>query len=152
MPGILKPDNSDIPTIILRSLKGTLTGICITAVLALILPAVILRFDDPDSITAPLAYVTLALGALSCGIAVRKHGAVPSLISGVGFVICLWLVSAASGTDGGGIGLLWKLIGYACCIGISVLGGTVGKGKKRHPGEGKKSPAALLRRQLDRRQ
>ena len=147
-----KTDESEIKELILPSLLGTVVGVLTSAALALILPLVLSRLKDPAGFIAPLALVSLYIGALTSGVAVRRHGAVSALISGGGFVLCLWLLSFAAKTDGDSTGLAMKLLGYALCIAVSLLGATVGKSSKSRSGEGKKSPTARLRKQLGRRQ
>ena len=144
LSGKQKTDESGLWELLKPSLIGTLSGILTSAAWALIMPLVLARLKDPDSFIAPAALAALYIGALVSGIAVRRHGAVSALISGGGFVLCLWLLSFTL-SGGESVGFIMKLLGYALCIAVSLLGAAVGKGRRSHIGEGKKSPTTRLR-------
>jgi len=146
-----KTDESGLWELLKPSLLGSLAGIITSAAMALILPLVLVKLKDPDSLIAPLAIVSLYTGAFVCGAAVRRYGALSALISGGGFVLCMWLLSLTQG-NGEPLGFALKLLGYICCIAVSLLGAVVLKRKQSRVGEGKKSPTARLRKQLGKRQ
>ncbi len=146
-----KTDESGFWHMTLPALIGTLSGLITSAALALVLPLILVRLKDPDSFITPLAAVSLFAGAFVCGIAVRRHGALSALISGGGFVLCLWLASLTQSSSEP-MGIAVKLLGYALCIVASVIGATIGKRRKSYVGEGKRSPTAKLRKQLVKRQ
>ena len=147
-----KTDESGLPKLIARSLLSSLVGIVISAALALILSAVLVKLKDPASYITPLAYAALFIGCLSCGFAVRKLGTLASLISGIGYVLCLWLASMLlKDVNSEPVGLISKLLAYTVCVAVTFLGAMLGKRRKNHVRDGKNSPTASLRRQLGRR-
>lgn len=148
-----KTDESGLPKLIARALIGSLAGLCVSALLALILSAILVNAKDPGSLITPLAYGVLLIGSLSCGIAVRRLPKLAAVVSGVGYVLCLWLTSLlVSAGDADSSGLALKLAGYSLCVVISFLGAVMGKRKGKRIKEGKNSPTAALRRQLGKRQ
>ena len=147
-----RDESRDIGALLAASLKGMLFGIAAALLLSLALTAAALAFADPNSVIGAFAYTALGIGAMICGLAAVRadlsHSLTAALIGGGGYVLVLWLVSLIMRNGGETVPLLWTLIAYAACVIASLIGGLLSRGRRVHIGEGKKSPAALVRRRL----
>lgn len=134
-------------------LKGILTGIGITAVLTLLLSAVITPAKDPDRLIGWMAVGALLSGAFACGLAGtradRGHSPLTGLVSGLLYVLLLWLLSLPFREEAGAV--LTTILRYAGCAAAALAGGFAGRGARRSVGGGKNSPTAAIRRQLRRK-
>ncbi len=136
------------------ALKGMVVGVLVTLVLSLIFTAIALAFDDPKSVVDLLSYATLAISALFVGIIAVKsdgeHRVTASLIGGIMYVILLFIISLFMSGEGVPSPILRVLV-WALSIGVCILGGAIGKGRRTRVGDGKNSPTELARRKLAKR-
>ncbi len=136
------------------ALKGMVVGVLVTLVLSLIFTAIALAFDDPKSVVDLLSYAALAISALFVGIIAVKsdgeHRVTASLIGGIMYVILLFIISLFMSGEGVPSPIL-RAVAWALSIGVCMLGGLMGKGRRVRVGEGKNSPTELARRKLAKR-
>lgn len=149
-------ESAELKGMFLASLRGTLVAVGLTVLLAIIMTAVALMTKDPDSIIGIFAYAALVIASLLGGITSIKAdteqrlGA--SLLSGVGYVLIIWLLSLFFRADTlEPVSPLWAIIGYIGCIALSLVGGVIVRPKQTRIKEGKNNVTAKLRRQLGKR-
>ncbi len=138
------------------ALRGMLIGIGTAAALALILSAVALAQEDPDSVIGMFAYASLFAGAFVCGLASMKsdceHGMISPLVGGAGYVLVLWLISLFfRGNAENAVPPLGMALGYLGCLAVALAGGLIGRPRRGRIDSAKKNPTALVRKQLGRR-
>ena len=139
----------------LSALKGLVVGIVIVALLALILSAIALRADNPSGLVSIFAIITLCVGAVSVGFAAARWCPANALLSGIvggaAYIMLIWLLSLFLRGEEGGYPLWFTAAGYVGSLVCSLVGAQVAKPKRQSAGEGRNSPAAKARRQLQRR-
>lgn len=138
-------------SVLVSGALGMAGGILISLLLSLILCGVALTFGDPRSAIDTFAYAVLALGSVCAGVAAMRtdenRSYVSSLIAGVMYVLILFIISLFMRGDGAYSPLL-RTVFFALMIGMSMLGGAIGKGKRVRVGGSKNSPSAQMRRRL----
>ncbi len=136
-------------------LRGTLFGVIAAFLSALVFTFVALMNEDPDKLTSGLAYAALLIGALTSGITSAKAGMNPilaSALSGGGYSLIVWLASIPFRVDGEpGISPIVSLLIYLGCVALSAVCGLVFRRRPAKLTSIKKSPAAMVRKQLGRR-
>ena len=141
----------ELASALVSGVLGTAGGLLISLLLSLILCGIALTFGDPRSAIDVFAYAVLALGSAGAGvIAMRRdenRSYVSSLIAGVMYVLILFIISLFMRGDSAYSPLIRTLI-FAIMIGMSMLGGAIGKGRRARVRGGKKSPGAEMRRRL----
>lgn len=141
--------------VIFGILKGILLGVLTAAVSAFVFTFVALMNEDPDKLVTPLAYVALAVGTLTAGIAVPKRDMSPivaAALSGGGYALVMWLASLPYRAGGEpGISPIISLLLYLGCVVLSVIGGLVFRKRTTKVTSLRKSPAAAVRKQLGHR-
>ncbi len=159
MANTKKKDESAVVAELPRAaLKGVLLGIALAALLMLVISALLLTATDPEPLIGWLSAATLLIGAFACGIssvrADSSRSALTGFVSGALYVLVMWLISLFfRGNESEPISSLGLAIGYAACVAASFVGGLLARGsnsKRMRPREGKHSPTALARRQLER--
>lgn len=150
-----RDESCGIGELLLASLKGTLLGIAVLIGLSLIMTAVSLGLGDPMSALNVLAYAALGIGAFACGMASFKwdsqQSLLTSVIGGAMYVLILWLISLFIPRTGESMPAVWTAVAYAACVIVSLIGGLMAKPRRERFGEGRKSPAAVMRKQLGKR-
>ncbi len=138
--------------VLMAGVKGMVVGIISTLVLVAVFTGVSLVFGEPRKIADMLSYVALLLAALGVGISAVRfdggHRLTSALVGGCMYALLMLAVSLFISTDGGAAAMLLKLGVWAAFVGVCVLGGVIGKGRRVRIGEGKNSPTALARRRL----
>lgn len=139
----------------LSALKGLVVGIVIVALLALILSAIALRAENPSGLVSIFAIITLCVGAVSVGFAAARwcpaNAVLSGIVGGAAYIVLIWLISLFLRGEEGGYPLWFTAAGYAGSLLCSLVGAQVAKPKRQSAGEGRNSPAAKARRQLQRR-
>lgn len=150
-----RDESFTIGTLLFASLKGALLGIAVLLGMSIIMTAVSLGFADPMSAVNVLSYMALGIGALVCGIAALKWDAEQSLlasvIGGAMYVLILWIVSLFVPRGEVSMPAVWTAVAYAACVIVSLVGGLVARPRRERFGEGRKSPTAVMRKQLGKR-
>ena len=151
-----KDESAELKGMFFASLRGALIAVALTVLLAIIMTAVALMTKDPDNIIGIFAYATLVISSLLGGITSIKAdteqrlGA--SLLSGVGYVLVIWLLSLFFRADTlEPVSPLWATVGYIGCIALSLVGGIIARPKQTRIKDGKNNVTARLRRQLSKR-
>lgn len=89
-------ETSPAASVLICGVKGLAVGVILAAVLLFLFTAVAYSATDPDSLTAPLGYVSLYLSAISAGIAAarfsRETGGMAALAGGAAGVMLLFAV------------------------------------------------------------
>ncbi len=137
------------------ALRASLIGTFAAVLLALIFSAAALAMTDPDKLVGVFGYAALFWGAALTGIVSVKldsgRSLLAALVGGVGYVLILWLISLffRAAAENAVSPLIMALM-YAGCIAVSMLGGLMGRGKKRKIGASKNNPTDIVRKQLGR--
>lgn len=136
-------------------LKGSLFGVLSAFLSALIFTLVALMNEDPEKLAQGLAYASLAIGALVAGVASEKevgNPALASFLSGVGYVLVVWLASIPFRVGGElGISPVASLLIYLGCAAVSALFGFLFRRRPAKLASMRRSPAAAVRKQLGNR-
>lgn len=150
---MLKSDTKSelmLGSMLMSGLKGMIFGVLLALVLSLVFTAISLAFGDPRAAADLLSYVVLGASSLCVGIvAVRsdsEHRLTSALIGGIMYVLLLFVISLFMSADG--TSPILRTIVWMLSIGICLLGGVIGRGRRVRVGEGKNSPTALARRRL----
>ncbi len=138
------------------ALRASLIGTFAAVLLALIFSAAALAMTDPDKLVGAFGYAALFLGAVISGIVSVKldsgRGLLTSLVGGAGYVLILWLISLFfRAAAENAVSPLAMVLIYIGCAAVSVVGGFMGRGKKRKIGASKNNPTDIVRKQLGRR-
>lgn len=145
-------ESSVLVDILFPSLKAVGLALGVMLVLAALFSGISLAFGDPDGVAAILAYVTLALSALLCGvfgmISDKERRIVVPLISGALYVLVLIILSLFVHTDEAGMPILLRALVYAACVILSFLGGILAGRRRNASGRSTKNPAALMRKRI----
>lgn len=130
---------------------GMAGGILASLLLSLVFCGVALTFGDPRGAVDTFAYAVLALGSVACGVVAMRtdenRSYVSSLVAGVMYVLVLFIISLFMRGTGTFSPLLRTVI-FALMIGMSMLGGAIGKSRRARVVGGKNSPGAQMRRRL----
>ena len=123
-----------------KSLLVGLGAACIvTALLAVMMPLILVNQDDPNTLVAPAALVIAALGGFTAGFAGAKvkkqNGLAAAMVDGVIFLIVLCLLSYCFENAGGSdAGILYKIGVAVILLAGAFLGGKLGAARKRRHG------------------
>ncbi len=141
-----------VGAVLMSGFKGMIVGIISTLVLAAVFTGVSLAFGEPRRVADLLSYAALVLTALGVGISAvrfdREHRLTSALVGGCMYALLMLAASLFIGTDGEAGAMLLKLGVWAAFVGVCMLGGAMGKGRRVRVGEGNNSPTALARRRL----
>ena len=136
-------------------IRGSLIGVASAFLSALVFTLVALMNEDPEKLAYGLAYAALAIGALMAGVASEKEGINPALasfLSGVGYVLIIWLASIPFRADGDpGISPVVSLLVYLGCAAVSAVFGLLFRRRPATLASMRRSPAAAVRKQLGNR-
>ena len=138
-------------SVLISGALGMTGGILVSLLISLVFCGVALTFSDPRGAISAFAYAVLALGSICAGVVAMRtdenRSYVSSLIAGVMYVLALFIISLFMRGDGAYSPLLRTLI-FVLMIGMSMLGGSIGKGRRTRVRGGKNSPGAQMRRRL----
>ncbi len=138
-------------SVLISGMLGMVGGILISLLLSLVFCGMALAFDDPRGAIEVFAYAVLALGSVCAGLVAMRtdegRSYVSSLIAGVMYVLVLFVISLFMRGDGTYSPLLRTVV-FALMVGMSMLGGAIGKGRRERARGGKNSPGAQMRRRL----